>query len=128
VARFIIGAVIAAASLSPIAASHRVATSERPSNCVVNDVSSEDLPLCNGALSARYRCGDRMCGSPLTALFASVREERRHRHVAEDVARYATKHELAHARVTVGSHDQKVGAEVGEAREDVVAHAYVGGH
>ena len=40
----------------------------------------------------------------------------------------AAEHQLAHARMAVGTHHQQVRVEVGKAREDFVAHADVGCH
>src|SRR4051794_31265858 len=54
-----------------------------------------------------------------------MREERRHGHMPSDVTRGAAEHRLAHARVTVGAHYQKIGIEVGKARQDLIADADV---
>ena len=51
----------------------------------------------------------------------SVRHQHRHRHVLQDTAAGAAEHELAEAGAAVGAHDEQVGAEVGQTRQQLVA-------
>src|SRR6516225_8943021 len=46
--------------------------------------------------------------------------------MSDDMPGHAAEDQLAHARVTVRTHDQKVSIQIGETREDLVTHADIG--
>ena len=54
---------------------------------------------------------------------SSVREERRHCHVVEQVARHAAADPLAQARMAVAAAHDQVGADVGRARQELIGDA-----
>ena len=86
--------------------------------------AAEDRTRCRRARRAvcpRRRPSRAADRSPL------VREQHRHGHVPEDIARHAAEHELAQPRVAEAAHDQRVGTEIGDARQQQVGSADVVG-
>ena len=49
--------------------------------------------------------------------------QHRHGHALEDRPGGAAEHQLAHARMRVGAHDQQVGAAIGDVRQESLSHA-----